>query len=181
MTTGELLLNIGVLVFVLVSGLGIRPLTSRRFALPIALVVIVGFVFLPSAPIGGNDLDLDVVLGAAGVILGGLAGALMMVRRRASDGGGMTIAGLGYAALWIAVIGARILFAYGSSHWFAPEIDTFSRQHAITGTSAWTAGFVVMAMAMVASRVAVTGLKAAHIPRGTALLATHSSRRRRFS
>jgi hypothetical protein len=163
MTTGELLLNIGVLAFVLASGLGTRTLTRRRFRLPIVLVVIVGFIFLRSAPTAGNDVGFDVTFGLVGVAFGALAGCLMAVRRDPADGSLVTKAAAGYAGIWIAVIGGRILFAYGSDHWFAVQIATFSRQHAITGSSGWTAAFVIMAISMVAARVAVTGLKAARI------------------
>jgi hypothetical protein len=171
MTTGELLLNIGVLAFVLASGLGTRALTRRRFRLPIVLVVIVGFIFLRSVPTAGNDVAFDVILGLVGVAFGALASCLMAVSRDRADGSLVTKAAAGYAALWIAVIGGRILFAYGSDHWFAAQIATFSREHAITGSSAWTAAFVIMAIAMVAARVAVTGIKAGRIAAPSEFLA----------
>ena len=164
MTTGELLLNLGVLAFVLGSGLGTRALTRRRFRLPILLVVVVGIIFLRSVPTAGNDIALEVILGLAGVAFGSLAGAVMGVSPGGTDGALVTKAGAAYAVLWIAVIGGRILFAYGSDHWFSHQIATFSRQNSITGTSAWTAAFVIMAIAMVAARVAMTGFRAARIP-----------------
>lgn len=163
MTNAELLLNIGVLVFVLVSGLGTRALTRRRFRLPIVLMVIVGIIFLRSVPTAGNDVGLEVILGLVGVGLGTVAGCIMEVNRDSADGSLVTKAAAGYAGLWIAVIGGRIFFAYGSEHLFPAQIATFSRQHAITGSSAWTAAFVIMALSMVAARVAVTGFKAARI------------------
>ena len=123
----------------------------------------VGFIFLRSVPTAGNDVGFDVILGLVGIGFGALAGCLMAVSRDPADGSLVTKAAASYAALWIAVIGGRILFAYGSDHWFAATITTFSREHAITGTSAWTAAFVIMAISMVAGRVAVTGFKAAQI------------------
>lgn len=171
MTTAELLLNLGVLAFVLGSGLGTRPLTRRRFRLPIAIVVVVGFIFLRSVPTAGNDVTLEVALGLAGIAFGALAGCLMAVGRDEAAGTVVTKAAAAYAALWIAVIGGRILFAYGSDHWFRRQIATFSREHVITGSSAWTAAFVIMAISMVAARVAVTGLKAARIAAPSEFLA----------
>ena len=171
MTTGELLLNLGVLAFVLASGLGTRPLNRRRFRLPIAIVVIIGIVFLRTVPTVGNDVGLDVILGLVGVAFGALAGCLMAVRRDPANGALVTTATAAYAALWIAVIGGRILFAYGSDHWFTGGIASFSREHAITGPSAWTAAFVIMAIAMVAARVAVTGIKAGRIAAPSEFLA----------
>jgi hypothetical protein len=160
MTTGQLLLNLGILAFVLRTGLGTRPLTRRRFTLPIAIVAAVGFTFLRTVPTSGNDVSLDVVLGLAGIALGVLAGSLMAVYRDRSDGSLVTRAGAAYAAVWTAVIAGRILFAYGSNHWFAPQIVSFSRGHALTGSAAWTAAFVIMAVSMVVARVAVTAIKA---------------------
>ncbi len=182
MTTGELLLNLGVLAFVLATGLGNRALTRRRFRLPILLVVVVGIIFLRSVPTAGNDIALDVILGLAGVAFGALAGVLMAVGPDGADGALVTKAGAAYAVLWIAVIGGRILFAYGSDHWFAHQIVTFSRQNALSGTSAWTAAFVIMAIAMVAARVAMTGLKAARIPgAGNQLTRSHEISTRRHA
>ena len=74
-------------------------------------------------------------------------------------------AGLGYAALWIAVIGGRILFAYGAENWFSREIAHFSRDHVITGADAWTAAFIIMALTMVVVRVAGSGIAVALVLR----------------
>jgi hypothetical protein len=76
-------------------------------------------------------------------------------------------AGSAYAALWVAVIGGRMLFAYGADHWFPVAIGRFSMTHQITGADAWTAAFVLMALSMVIARVAASGLlaaRAAHRP-----------------
>jgi len=74
-----------------------------------------------------------------------------------------TVAGTAYAAIWVAAIGSRLLFAYSASHWFAPQIASFSRAAGIDGSSAYTAAFVIMALAMVLTRVAVTAFRAARI------------------
>ena len=42
MTTTVLLLNLGILAFVLGTGLGTRELNRRRFRLPLAVVAVVG-------------------------------------------------------------------------------------------------------------------------------------------
>lgn len=180
MTTGEVLLNLGVLAFVLVSGLGTRPLNRRRFRLPIAIVAVVGLIFLRNVPTAGNDLTLDVILGLVGLAFGGLAGTLMAVGRDSTNGSLVTRAGTAYAVVWVAVIGARIFFSYGAEHLFPNQIVAFSRGHSITGTSAWTAALVIMALAMVVTRVCVTGIKATHYaPPSEFLVRQHHSRSRR--
>jgi hypothetical protein len=153
------LLSLGILAFVLKTGLGTRELDRRRFTLPLAVVAVVGALYLRSIPTSAADIKLITVIGAAGVLLGLAAGALMKVRP-AQDGSLVTVAGTAYAAIWIAASGSRLLFAYGASHWFAPQIASFSRTAGID-SAAYTAAFVIMALAMVLTRVAVTAFRAA--------------------
>jgi hypothetical protein len=157
--TAIYLLSLGILAFVLKTALGTRELDRRRFTLPLAIVAVVGALYLRSIPTSAGDIKLITVIGAAGVLLGLAAGALMKVRP-AEDGSLVTVAGTAYAAIWIAAIGSRLLFAYGASHWFVPEIASFSRSAGID-SAAYTAAFVVMALAMVLTRVAVTAFRAA--------------------
>ena len=70
---------------------------------------------------------------------------------------------MGFAALWVLVIGGRMLFAYGAQHWYGRAIGEFSRANQITGSGAWAAAFVLMALAMVISRVLVTGTQASRV------------------
>jgi hypothetical protein len=160
MTASELLLNLGILVFVFRTGLGTRPLTRKRFTLPLVIVAVVAFTFLRTLPTAGNDVVLDVALGLAGLAFGALAGGLMAVYPDPGDGSLWTRAGGGYAAIWAAVIGGRILFAYGAQYWFVGPVTTFFRDHAITGAPAWTAALVLLSLAMVWGRVAVTAVRA---------------------
>ena len=163
--TSTYLLSLGILAFVLKTGLGTRELDRRRFTLPLAVVAVVGALYLRSIPTSAGDIKLITVIGAAGVLLGLAAGALMKVRP-AEDGSLVTVAGTAYAAIWVAAIGSRLLFAYSASHWFAPQIASFSRAAGIDGSSAYTAAFVIMALAMVLTRVAVTAFRAARMTTG---------------
>jgi hypothetical protein len=155
-------LNLGILAFVLKTGLGTRELGRRRFIQPLAIVAVVGVLYLRSIPTSAGDIRLITVLGVAGVFLGLAAGALMKVRVT-ENGSLVTVSGTAYAAVWIAAIGGRLLFAYGANHWFAPEIASFSRSAGIDGSAAYTAAFVIMALAMVVSRVAVTAFRAVQV------------------
>lgn len=159
MSSSQLLLNVALLVFVLGTNLGTRAITGRRLLLPVALVAVLGWVFLQDVPTIGGDLRLEIAGTLIGVVLGIGAAALMPVRR---DGAGrlVTVAGAGYAALWIAVIGGRIVFAYSATGWASRSVGEFSMAQQITGADAWTAAFVLMALAMVLSRVAVTATRA---------------------
>jgi hypothetical protein len=97
-------------------------------------------------------------------VLGLVAAALVHVERD-SRGRLVMRAGVAYAALWIAVIGGRCAFAYGADHWFPRAIGEFSMRHSITGADAWTAAFILMALAMVVVRVAATGVVTARAAR----------------
>lgn len=162
MTTTVLLLNLGILAFVLKTGLGVHELNRRRFTLPLGIAAVVGALYLHSMPTSTGAVGLITVLAGAGVILGVVAGTLMKVRRT-DEGSLVTVAGPPYAAVWIAVVGGRLLFAYGADHWFAAQIAELSRSLGIIGSAAWTTAFVIMAMAMVATRVAVTAVRAARL------------------
>lgn len=164
MSTTQYLLNAVLLAFVLWANLGARTISRARFTLPLLLVAIAASVFLRDVPTAGNDVILELAGVATGAVLGVVAGTLVRVERDGS--GALTMrAGARYAVLWIAVIGGRCLFAYGADHWFGPSIARFSMTHQITGADAWTAAFILMALAMVVTRVAVTGLATARASR----------------
>lgn len=159
MSAAQYALNLGLLAYILASNLGTRRLTRGRLLLPLALVAVAGSAFLRAVPTGGHDVQLELVGVLSGVALGVVAGLLVRIRRT-SDFELVTRAGAAYAALWMAVIGGRVLFAYGADHWFSRSIGIFSIEHQITGADAWTSAFVLMALAMVLTRVLVTAVAA---------------------
>lgn len=157
MSTTQYLLNAGLLAFVLWANLGTKPVTRRRFTLPLVLVAVAALLFLHQLPTAGHDLELELAGAATGAGLGLVAAALVRVDR---DARGRLVmrAGVAYAALWIAVIGGRCAFAYGAGHWFPRAVGEFSMTHQITGADAWTAAFILMSLTMVVVRVAATGI-----------------------
>lgn len=169
MTASEYALNFALLAYVLYSNLGTHEFTRRRLVRPVIMAAAIGAAFLGSVPAAGNDRALE----AAGLLIGvalGVASALL-VRVRWTTAGVVTTAGAGFAALWILAIGGRVLFSYGADHWFSGAIATFSRVHDITSADAWTAGFVLMALAMVVTRTLVTAAQALRLQTGHALAA----------
>ncbi len=158
MSPSQLILNVALLVFVLGTNLGTRAVTGARLLLPVALVGVAGWFFLQDLPTTAGDTRLELAGALTGVALGFAAAALMPVRRD-STGRIVTTAGTGYAVLWIAVIGGRIAFAYSATGWASRTVGEFSMAQQITGAAAWTAAFVMMALAMVLTRVAVTATR----------------------
>ena len=168
MSFAQYALNAGLLVFILASNLGTRSVTRWRLTIPVVLVVVAGAVLLQDAPTGGGDVRLEAVGVTAGLLLGVLAGLLVRVRQAA--GGLVMVAGAGYAALWTMVIAGGMLFAFGADHWFAAGIGRFSYVNGISGADAWTTAFVLMALTMVLTRIAVTALAILAARRGAAAL-----------
>jgi hypothetical protein len=157
MTATMYLLNLGLLAFVLWANLGTRTVTRSRLLLPVLLVIAAGAVFLRDVPTAGHDVTLEAAGVGAGVVLGLLAGALVRVQRNRA-GRLVMRAGAAYAGLWVAVIGGRMLFAYGADHWFPAAIGRFSMTHQITGADAWTAAFILLSLSMVLARVATSAV-----------------------
>ena len=68
------------------------------------------------------------------------------------------------AILWVVGIGARMGFAYATSHGAGPAIERFSIGHSITSVDAWVAALFMMALAEVVTRLAVLWLRSSRLP-----------------
>ncbi len=114
-------------------------------------------------PTLGHDPQLELVGTGVGAALGVAAAALTRVHRHGERL--VVTAGAWFAALWVVVIGGRVAFAEWATHSGARAIGEFSMRHQITGADAWTAAFVLMALAMVLVRYVATGVLAAAVAR----------------
>jgi len=96
-------------------------------------------------------------LAAAGATLGGLC-ALFTHLRRGADGTPLSRAGWVAAILWVVGIGARMGFAWATTHGAGPAIERFSIGHSITTVDAWVAALFLMALAEVVTRLVAQGI-----------------------
>jgi hypothetical protein len=88
-------------------------------------------------------------------VIGGLA-----TRLRPGPGGRpLGRAGVLAASMWIAGVGARMVFYFAATHGAGPAIAAFSIAHHITGSAAWTAALVMMALAGMLTRLVVVYLR----------------------
>ncbi|MBI1351759.1 MAG: hypothetical protein GC156_11655 [Actinomycetales bacterium] len=158
MSLTQWILSIALLAWALLRNVGTREVTLMTFALPTAIVAAAAAFFLFPLPTAGGDLTLIATLGVVGALFGVAASAVTRLHRR--EGRLTVTAGAGFAALWIVMIGARIIFAEWASGPGARTVGMFSRDHAITGPDAWTAGLVVMALAMVLTRTLLLAVRA---------------------
>jgi len=167
MTTTQYLLNIALVSLVVLQIRG-HAITRARLLFPIVLTVWAASQFLHGIPTAGSDLVLEFALVLVGGVLGVLAASATKVRLIGS--GAVAKAGPVAAALWVIGIGARVGFSLWVTHGGQPMIVRFSSTFHITSGHAWTAAFVLMATAEVATRGAVLFAKArrigAEIPRG---------------
>lgn len=154
-----------ILVLLVLRQIRENRLDLANLVLPVVLVAGAAAYYLRSVPTAGHDVLLDVTLGAAGLALGALC-ALATRVRRGPDGIALARAGAVAAVLWVIGIGARMAFAIWSDHGGAPHIASFSVAHQITGSGAWVAALVIMALAEVLARLGILRLRAATLPRG---------------
>lgn len=150
MNLTQWILSIALLAWALLRNVGTRRITSLTFLVPTAIVAIAAAAFLVPLPSAGNDLALVGLFAAAGAALGVAASAV--TRLHQDREGIVATAGVGFASLWVVVIGARIAFAEWATGPGAPTVGAFSRDHLITGADAWTAAFVALALGMVLAR-----------------------------
>ncbi|MFE3327078.1 hypothetical protein [Streptomyces sp. NPDC059176] len=143
-----------ILLVILATDLGTRRITRMRLLRSIAAVLIVLALFVHSLPREGNDPLLQLAGVGVGVICGLIASALLPAHRDAA-GQVHTKGGIGYALVWLALSVSRVLFAYGSEHWFAEGIVRFSIENELSGRDVYANAFVFMALAMVLTRSTV--------------------------
>jgi hypothetical protein len=162
--TEAMILNGVVLATVLATDLGpARKISKMRLLRPViaAAVIIPFFVARPASQ--GMALVVEIAGVAAG-LLGGLAvSALMGVYRSPATGRPASRAGLPYAIVWTAIIGARAAFSYGAVHWFTAPLVSWGIAHHVS-VAALTDGLIFMAITMLLVRTFALGVRASRLP-----------------
>jgi hypothetical protein len=146
------------LILLVIRQIREHPLDARSLATPVLAVGAAAVMFIHSVPVGGTDLALEAACVAAGAAMGAIGGLATRLRLGA---GGRPLGRAGWlaAGMWVGGVGARLVFAIAAGNGAGPAIARFSIAHHITGSAAWVAALVMMALADVLTRLAVIYLR----------------------
>ena len=155
------------LILLVIRQIREHPLDARSLMAPVLAVGCAAVMFLHSVPAGGSDLVLEAACVAAGAAMGAIGGLATRLRLGA-DGRPLGRAGVLAASMWIGGVGARLAFAIAAGNGAGPAIARFSVAHHITGSAAWVAALVLMALADVLTRLVVIYLRGRRLTAGSA-------------
>ena len=146
------------LILLVIRQIREHPLDARSVATPVLAVGAAVVMFVHSVPAGGSDIALEAAGVAAGAAMGAIGGLATRLRLGA-DGRPLGRAGWLAAGMWVGGVGARLVFAVAAGNGAGPAIARFSIAHHITGSAAWAAALVMMALADVLTRLVVIYLR----------------------
>jgi hypothetical protein len=163
MPTDVLIVNLAVLFAVLEADLGRRKISTSRILRPLLLAAGIIPLFIAHPATSGNGEVLEIVLAGLGAILGVVAaGGLMKIEFDETKQQAVSTAGKAYAAFWVLIIGARLLFTYGANHWYSTQLGHWMFTNGIT-VDALTDALIFMAVAMAVSRTTRLALGRAQV------------------
>lgn len=161
------LFNLIVLAVLLEADLGRRKIGWFRVLRPLIASAAAIALFTTSVPVSGHNLALEAAGAGAGVLLGlaahlfvtvGFDPAIGKKGGTRTSGRPVSWAGLGYAAFWVVVFAARLVFIYGTGHWFAGPLGQWLAAHQLSGAGL-TDALLFMAIAMALARSALLAIR----------------------
>ena len=157
------IINLVVLAAVLEADLGHRKITRMRLIRPLIIAAVIAAFWISGIAGSGTGLWVELAGVGTGIVLGLVAAALMRVY---VDGGRWySYAAVPYALLWVAVVGARLWFAYASNHDIRVPLGTWMYARQLT-TSALVDAFIFLALAMVLTRTGSLAVRSRAVRRG---------------
>ena len=130
--------------------LGHRKITRLRLIRPLVIAAVIAVFWISGVAGSGTGLWVELAGVGTGIVLGLAAAALMRVYSD-DDGRPYSYAWIPYALLWVAVVGARLWFAYASNHDIRVLLGTWMLAHRLT-SSALVDAFIFLSLAMVLTR-----------------------------
>jgi hypothetical protein len=158
-TTTDYITYTALFAVILATQLGTRRPSINRLLVPVLIVAGIGFKYLRNLPSGSTSHLLELAGLGAGVLFGLASIPLFHVAKDKLSGGLVTRAGVAYAALWVSALAMRLVFAYGSSHWFHGAVAGFSMSERVPAAT-YGSAFVLMVLAMIVVRTAAVLVRA---------------------
>ncbi len=155
----------GIFIVMMASQYGYRDYTWHKWAMPLISVTIFGFLYLKDAPTDSVDFVVYAVALALGLAFGWAATATTKVEHNSAKGGAIyTRAGVGFAAVWLLALAARVVFIVLAEHnmAFRNALGSFMYNHQIVEETI-PPFFCLWAVVTVASRVGLIALTAASL------------------
>jgi len=155
------IINLVVLGAVYEADLGHRKITTFRLIRPLLLAAGIVALYFKKVGTTGNGLLFELALLVLGIGLGLAAASLFRVYQ--DKGVPWSHAGVAYAALWAAVIGARLVFVEATYH--SLTLDKWLATQRLTSNTI-TDALLAMAVAMVLARTASLRFRAHRLEAG---------------
>lgn len=155
MDTTTIIILVGVGLFLAIQQLRYRRFGLRTLALPIVLAGVLWYAYVQGAPTIANDMDVYLVCGAIGAVLGLVGGVLSSMRRDEESGTWLVKGGAVYAGLLLALIAGRLGFAYYAENGGYAQVRQFCIDHAISGQAPIVAALMLMVITTILARLVV--------------------------
>jgi hypothetical protein len=154
---------VGVALAMTALQLRYRRFDLRNAALPLGMAAFLGYRYVLGAPTAGSDMDLYLIGGTVGVALGALAGMLTTLRPDARAGSLLVKGSLVSAGIFLALIAARLGFAYYAENGGYAQVRQFCLDHAITGKAAIEAALMLPVVTTVLVRLGLVLARVAYV------------------
>jgi hypothetical protein len=171
MDASVLLPNLAILVTVLLSDYGKRPVTTTRLIRPFITAAVIIPFFFTGVQGSGDGLLIEAAGALAGLALGMFAASLMRVSADPATGRAATFGGKPYALFWIVIVAARLYFTYGAQHVFSAQLGQWMYASHVT-TNGLTAALIFFSVGMLLGRTAALAARARRVTARPAAPAT---------
>lgn len=151
-----------IFVAVMASQLGRRDLSWHKVVYPLISVGAFGWFYLEDAPTATHgEWSLYAIGIALGLVFGAVATLTTRMELDTVTGKVMTTCGLGFLVTWLVALAARLAFIWSANHVSSvhTEVGELMVRHQVE-VSALAPFFVLWALTMVVSRIAVVLLRA---------------------
>ncbi len=143
MTLETWILIIAVFAVVVFLRMGRHRYTRRQRILSLAVLVVLALRYVKGMPTTGNDVALEIACLGLGALFGFAMLAATEVEQDEATGQVWVRAGVVYLALWVVLLGSRVLFAYSATGWAHRDIGHYFIANHLSFT-AITPAFVLM-------------------------------------